>query len=51
MARVRTTGRELLDLLGQIWVVNRMSEDEAIALAVEAQHATRVRSPASGSET
>jgi hypothetical protein len=37
--------RELgLDLLGRMWAGNGMSEDDAMALAVEAQHATRRRS-------
>ncbi len=37
--------RELgLDLLERMWAGNRMSEEDAIALAVEAQHATRPRS-------
>jgi hypothetical protein len=37
--------RELgLDLLDRIWADNRMSEADAMALAVEAQHATRRRS-------
>ncbi len=36
--------RELgLDLLENLWARNRLPEDEAIALAVEAQHATRRR--------
>lgn len=30
-----------LDLLSEAWERNRMAEDEAIALAVEAQHAVR----------
>ncbi len=30
-----------LDLLDRIWAKNRLPEDEAQALAVEAQHATR----------
>lgn len=30
-----------LDLLERLWARNDMSEEEAIALAVEAQHATR----------
>jgi hypothetical protein len=34
--------RELgLDVLDRIWSVNTMDEDEATALAVEAQHRTR----------
>jgi Ribbon-helix-helix protein, copG family len=34
--------RELgLDVLDRIWAVNDMDEDEATALAVEAQHRTR----------
>jgi hypothetical protein len=34
--------RELgLDVLDRIWAVNAMDEDEATALAVEAQHRTR----------
>jgi hypothetical protein len=32
-----------LDLLEQLWASNRMPEEEATALAVEAQHATRRR--------
>jgi hypothetical protein len=37
--------RELgLDLLDRMWAGNRMSEEDAMALAVEAQHATRRRS-------
>ncbi len=32
-----------LDLLGRLWVRNQMSEESAVALAVEAQHATRRR--------
>ncbi len=36
--------RELgLDLLERLWAENRMSEEDATALAVEAQHATRRR--------
>jgi hypothetical protein len=36
--------RELgLDLLERLWAENRLPEDEAQALAVEAQHATRRR--------
>ena len=30
-----------MDLLDRLWARNRMSEDEAIDLAVEAQHGTR----------
>jgi hypothetical protein len=30
-----------LDLLKRLWTGNRMSEEDAIALAVEAQHVTR----------
>jgi hypothetical protein len=30
-----------LDLLNGLWTHNQMSEEDAIALAVEAQHATR----------
>jgi hypothetical protein len=30
-----------LDLLDRLWARNRMPEDEAVELAVEAQHATR----------
>ncbi len=30
-----------LDVLDRLWAVNDMAEDEATALAVEAQHATR----------
>jgi hypothetical protein len=33
-----------LDLLERLWARNRMSEVDAMALAVEAQHATRYRS-------
>jgi hypothetical protein len=32
-----------LDLLERIWAGNRMNEDEAMRLAVEAQHRTRPR--------
>ena len=32
-----------LDLLDRLWARNRLSEDEAGKLAVEAQHATRRR--------
>ena len=32
-----------LDLLEQLWERNKMGEDEAVGLAVEAQHATRRR--------
>jgi Ribbon-helix-helix protein, copG family len=34
----RDLGMELLD---RLWARNEMAEDEALALAVEAQHATR----------
>lgn len=34
-----------LDLLDRIWARNRLSEEEALRLAVEAQHATRRRRP------
>ena len=34
-----------LDLLDRLWARNRLAEDEAIQLAVEAQHATRRRRP------
>lgn len=30
-----------LDLLGRLWAKNDLGEDEAMALAVEAQHAAR----------
>jgi hypothetical protein len=30
-----------LDLLDRLWVANDLGEDEALALAVEAQHRTR----------
>lgn len=30
-----------LDLLDRLWAANDLSEDEAMALALEAQHATR----------
>ena len=30
-----------LDVLDRLWAVNDVAEDEATALAVEAQHATR----------
>jgi hypothetical protein len=30
-----------LDLLSRLWARNQMSEEDAMALAVEAQHATR----------
>jgi metal-responsive CopG/Arc/MetJ family transcriptional regulator len=30
-----------LDLLDRLWARNDMTEDEAMALAIEAQHATR----------
>lgn len=32
-----------LDLLERLWAKNKMSEDEAMRLAVEAQHSTRPR--------
>lgn len=32
-----------LDLLDRLWARNRLAEDEAIQLAVEAQHSTRRR--------
>lgn len=32
-----------LDLLERLWAKNRMGEDEAMRLAVEAQHRTRPR--------
>ncbi len=32
-----------LDVLDRLWAVNDLAEDEATALAVEAQHATRSR--------
>lgn len=32
-----------LDLLDQLWERNQLGEDEAAELAVEAQHATRLR--------
>lgn len=32
-----------LDLLTRVWARNQLSEDEAMALAVEAQHAVRRR--------
>jgi len=32
-----------IDLLDRLWAVADMDEDEAMALAVEAQHATRSR--------
>lgn len=32
-----------LDLLGRLWAKNDLDEDDATALAVEAQHATRSR--------
>lgn len=32
-----------LDVLDRLWAVNDMTEEEATALAVEAQHATRPR--------
>ena len=31
-----------LDLLGRLWATNDLGEDEALALATEAQHRTRV---------
>jgi hypothetical protein len=34
-----------LDLLKQLWTRNQMSEEDAMALAVEAQHATRRNRP------
>lgn len=34
-----------LDLVDRIWARNRLSEEEALRLAVEAQHATRRRRP------
>lgn len=34
-----------LDLLDRIWARHRLSEEEALRLAVEAQHATRRRRP------
>lgn len=34
-----------LDLLERLWERNRMPEDEAVALAVEAQHRTRDARP------
>ncbi len=34
-----------LDLLERVWARNRLSEDEAMALAVEAQRAVRRRRP------
>lgn len=30
-----------LELLDRLWAANRLSEEEALALGVEAQHATR----------
>jgi metal-responsive CopG/Arc/MetJ family transcriptional regulator len=30
-----------LELLDRIWAANRLSEDEALTLSVEAQHSTR----------
>lgn len=33
-----------LDLLGRLWARNQMSEADAMAVAVEAQHANRRRS-------
>jgi hypothetical protein len=32
-----------LDLLDRLWAKNRMTEDQAMRLALEAQHATRSR--------
>jgi hypothetical protein len=32
-----------LDLLDRLWSKNQMPEDQAVALAVEAQHSTRPR--------
>lgn len=32
-----------LDVLDRLWTINDMAEDEATALAVEAQHVTRPR--------
>lgn len=37
-----------LDVLDELWAGATMSEAEAVALAVEAQHATRPRERASG---
>jgi hypothetical protein len=34
-----------LDLLERVWAVNELSEDEALALGVEAQHSTRPPRP------
>jgi hypothetical protein len=34
-----------LDLLERLWDRNRLTEPDALALAVEAQHATRHRQP------
>ena len=34
-----------LDLLDRLWAANNLSEDEALALGVEAQHATRQTRP------
>jgi hypothetical protein len=40
----RALRRDLgLDLLDRLWDRNKLSEQEAVALAVEAQHATRRR--------
>lgn len=36
-----------LDLLDRLWAKNELSEDAAMALAVEAQHATRSTHPRS----
>jgi hypothetical protein len=34
-----------LELLDRIWAANRLAEDEALTLGVEAQHATRPTRP------
>ena len=34
-----------LELLDRIWASNRLAEDEALALGVEAQHSTRLPRP------
>jgi len=34
-----------LDVLDQLWAKNDLSESDAIALAVEAQHRTRPKNP------
>jgi Ribbon-helix-helix protein, copG family. len=34
-----------LELLDRIWAANRLAEDEALALGVEAQHSTRPPRP------